>query len=161
MGYIKTILVADRDFGYTLNYNASSFSHDHFVIEITSAGLLDKVEFTADEKTGELIFKIMEFGKAIQESTFTPFAILEDDDDVEVVYDGFIQPFDSDKRKIITDRINALAVGGPRFSFEFDDDSAVGSLTAMGLDGANELVQDIVDSKEKTLLLLTMRLMSL
>lgn len=58
--YGDTQTIPDRSAGYVIDYDESIWSSDKLVIDITSDGLLDKINFKAKDQTGEIILKVVE-----------------------------------------------------------------------------------------------------
>lgn len=123
--------VSDNDFQYTINYVSSAFSSD--IVKITKkidtsnndAGLLEKVEFTSDEQSGQVLLKIVELGAEVAKVPFVPFATVgtvraanEDDFDT-VMYEGFFDPFSSSDLGRINEILNAFVEEG-RIAIEIE-----------------------------------------
>ena len=73
---IKTSeIVPDFDQGFRLNYEPSAFHDDIVKIERTKNGLLSKIEFSAEDKTDDIILKVIDTGIEIAKLPFTPYGI--------------------------------------------------------------------------------------
>ena len=121
----KVRYIGDDDFRYTLVYRPSVFSSD--VVKITKrggfsdvdgAGLLEKVEFTSDEQSGQVLLKVVELAKEATKATFVPFGPVEyvdetDEDEFDtVLYDGPFDPLSSDDLERINSVLNAHVRNG-------------------------------------------------
>lgn len=56
-------IVPDEDHLYIFDYNRSSLSNDTLTVQIGTNGLLQKIESSAEDKTGDIILKLVELGK--------------------------------------------------------------------------------------------------
>ncbi len=121
--YIETQIVPDRDFEYALYYRYSAFSDDKYVIQRTNTGLLSSIQFTADEKTAEVLVKVVDIAKEVAKAAFVPFADLKEQG-FETVYSGVFDPFNPEERQAFVDAINEISGStGLKYNIEIDQKS--------------------------------------
>lgn len=127
--------VPEVGYEYVAKYKPSLLSHDILTVTIAKApppappiGLIEQVDFTADEKTAEFIIKLVELAKAVKKITaFSPqgeAAIVEDTSSFIERYNGTFDPFSSDSRfhmNVILNRITGGNTPGQGISIHLEN----------------------------------------
>jgi len=70
--YVETIIVPDESEFFLLDYNQSSLSSDILTVQLTTDGLLRKVDTAVEDKSGEVIVKLVELGKQVAKALIFP-----------------------------------------------------------------------------------------
>lgn len=104
----------DNAFRYTLQYQPNSMSDDGLEVTTTKTGLLSELKFTSDEHTDEFIIKLAEAIKEGAKAAFTPFGIVQEGKEYNLIYVASFDPFTE------LNEINAVIQKlNPRFEIQF------------------------------------------
>ncbi len=144
---VDVLLTPDINFGYKLDYRESAFSEDHLVADLTESGLMDKITLTSEDVSAQVIVKIASLAGRIAggEIDFTPFGLVAQGINYDLVYDGEFDPFSKSELDNVNAALKNFAPSnGPEFSVDLGVDLPSQSAASAGECGASVCYRPLV-----------------